>query len=37
MPRKITVTDDNGDVTEITEAQYKALLRESVAAIIAEP
>ncbi len=37
MPRKITVTEDNGDVTELTEQQYKDLLRDSVSALISTP
>ncbi len=37
MPRKITVTEDNGDVIELTEQQYRDLLRDSVSALISTP
>jgi hypothetical protein len=37
MPRKITVTEDNGDVIELTEKQYQDLLRDSVSALISTP
>jgi uncharacterized coiled-coil protein SlyX len=37
MPRKITVTEDNGDVLELSEKQYTDLLRDSVSALISTP
>jgi hypothetical protein len=37
MPRKITVTEDNGEVLELTEQQYSNLLRDSVSALISTP
>jgi hypothetical protein len=34
MPKKITITDEDGTVTEITETQYSDILRNATAAIL---
>jgi uncharacterized coiled-coil protein SlyX len=37
MPKKITVTDEDGTVTELTEERYTAMLREAASAILSTP
>jgi hypothetical protein len=37
MPRKITITDEDGTVTELTDVQYNNLLREAASAILKSP
>ncbi len=37
MPKKITVTEDDGSVTEISETAYAAMMREAASAVLSTP